>query len=127
MKKFLSLFFLVFLFSGCDSDSITEKFIVGLSSTLSTTLECAAPQEVEKDIRWLFGQSTEGVNFTSVEANGFNNQLCKIIATGIISVALDQGVPERWECKHDQAENNLNKLADMVCDRYANIVAEELK
>ena len=124
MRKIIPMFLLVFALVVCNTTDLKEKFVVGLSSTLTVALECNASQEVEKDIRHLFGASTKGVNLYSIEAEGFNPQLCKVITTGLIELALDRGVPKRWDCKMDKAHLILTSISDAVCERYSQSIAE---
>ncbi len=124
MKKLLSIFVFLSLF-GCNAADLKENFIVGLSNTLSISLECNAPKEIENDVRWLFGETTSGVNFQSIEIEKFNPSLCKTITIGLIEIALDKGVPSHWECKKDKAHLILTEVANTICDNYAQMISNE--
>jgi hypothetical protein len=115
-KKVFALCLLSLLFFGCSKDTaktITADVVApALSSTIISTLSCAATQVVTDDVKAVVNK---WFSVQSETQKGVVQNLCKAAIADIVPTLIGATVPTTWQCKLTALENAVTIIGDAAC------------
>jgi hypothetical protein len=108
---------MILVLFGCTGDDLKERIASYSSTGLQVALECKNYDGIYEDISYLLGVTTQGIEFVSFNDKANGNQMCKVLISGLLSQALKRGVPVKWECALNNANQGLDYLSGLICDK----------